>query len=212
MVSVGLPRRQSMPEAGQPPLPPVDQTPVRVPDGTRTEHQVDQIVRATGAIQRLSVGIVFDKPLDADALTRVTALVSASIGLNPSRGDAITTAVRTPSALTCNDEPVEAMPGSGTSPDTENVANASRIADAQASGPTAASAPAAPAVQSSLLTRQAWPLLVVAMILIGAFVLLVRRRPMSGAHAHQTRLSAAQREEIAAKLRALVAGENRVHE
>ncbi|KGB99093.1 flagellar basal-body MS-ring/collar protein FliF [Burkholderia cepacia] len=77
---------------GPPPLPALSSN-----DGTRTDRHLEQIVKSPGSIRRLSVGIVLDKNLPPEEMARMNAVVSASIGLDPARGDVLSTFVRTTS-------------------------------------------------------------------------------------------------------------------
>ncbi|BFG79456.1 hypothetical protein PTKU46_74890 [Paraburkholderia terrae] len=86
--------KQVMPAAGLPPLPQAVAS--RSSDGTRSEHNVEQIIRSPGALRRLSIGIVFDKPLPPGELTNLSAVISAAVGLDPSRGDVLSTFVHEP--------------------------------------------------------------------------------------------------------------------
>ncbi|WP_240702185.1 flagellar basal-body MS-ring/collar protein FliF [Trinickia terrae] len=78
-----------LPAAGLPPLPGAPAA-----EGSRTDRTIEQIVKSPGAIRRLSVGIVLDRPLSADELAQLNAVVSASIGLDSKRGDVLSMFVR----------------------------------------------------------------------------------------------------------------------
>src|SRR5579863_1570945 len=100
--------KYGLPPPGLPPLPPAAS---QAQEGTRTDRNLEQIVKSPGTIRRLSVGIVLDQPLSPETLARLNAVVSASIGLDAKRGDALSTFVRdTPAAQTASVEGPAAAP------------------------------------------------------------------------------------------------------
>lgn len=60
----------------------------------KTQRTVEQVVSAPGSIKRLSVGVVLARPLPTEASKSLQALVAATIGMDASRGDVFTVAVR----------------------------------------------------------------------------------------------------------------------
>ncbi len=62
-------------------------------DGTKSYHEIEQIISAPGTVKRLSVGIVLKKALSPQDLSRLNAVISASIGLDATRGDVLNTFV-----------------------------------------------------------------------------------------------------------------------
>lgn len=61
---------------------------------TKTERRVEQVVAAPGAIRRLSVGVVLEQAQSAETLSRMNAMIAASIGLSRARGDELSILVQ----------------------------------------------------------------------------------------------------------------------
>ncbi|MDF3836829.1 flagellar basal-body MS-ring/collar protein FliF [Cupriavidus basilensis] len=59
-----------------------------------TSRRVEQAVTEPGSIRRLSVAVVLNAPPGVVALSKVQELASAAVGLNTSRGDTVSVAVR----------------------------------------------------------------------------------------------------------------------
>ncbi len=68
--------------------------PLTTTNGGNRNRIVEQVVSAPGSIRRLSVGIALDKALTADETRQLSDLLSASIGLDASRGDVISIVAR----------------------------------------------------------------------------------------------------------------------
>lgn len=83
----------------------------------KTQRTVEQIVSAPGSIKRLSVSMVLERALPDDTSKSLQALVAATIGMDTSRGDVFTVAVRTPApAIAASVAPNAAEPVQGTAP------------------------------------------------------------------------------------------------
>lgn len=205
--AAGSPRNQTMPDSGLPPLPPPGQFPVAAPGGTHSEHQVENVVKAPGAIKRLTIGIVFDRPLGAAELSRLTSLVSASVGLNPARGDVISTFVREEGSADASSKPLATSANAPFA--TDGTTTVSPVHD----GANVRTPDTAPPVLESLRRHSTGAAFAMALLLIALFGTgLLWKRFASGSRHSPVRLTAAQREEIAAKLRALLTQEGQFHE
>jgi flagellar M-ring protein FliF len=55
----------------------------------QTGKRIEQVVSAAGAITRVNVGVVLKHPFDAQQVERVKSVIGAAVGLDESRGDAI---------------------------------------------------------------------------------------------------------------------------
>lgn len=147
------------------------------------QEEVDQ---APGRIERVSVGIVVPGTLPKEEIDKLSGVVSASLGLDPTRGDKVDIVALAPA------ETVKAAPGS-----VSHAATASAHAPhgAGASSPmNAAAAVAAPAAQWGI---HAWfyPILAV-LVLLALVTLLVTKRTEA-----PRRLTASEREDALLRLR-----------
>ncbi|SAK75856.1 flagellar MS-ring protein [Caballeronia pedi] len=205
---VPLPSSRSLPEAGKPPLPPPYTGSAAQPmtQEARTMRNVEQIVKAPGAVSKLSVGIVFSQDLDPDVLARLRAVISASIGLDATRGDVLTTFVRNAQGGSADEDAgiPPANVGSATSGSTEPLARADlRSAGGRAARQMQASAASLTAIVCAALA---------VVIGIGLVIALLIRARAKASRAPVPRLTASQRDEQLSRLRTLLASEGRVHE
>lgn len=87
------------------PLPPLPQNDGAAKGGApvQTNRTLEQIVSSPGAVRRLSVGVAFGEPVTEETRTKLAALISASIGLDPKRGDVLSV-LSIPRAVSALDE------------------------------------------------------------------------------------------------------------
>jgi flagellar M-ring protein FliF len=202
-----LPSR-SMPEAGLPPLPSQPVASTFSQEGTRSVHDVEQIVTTPGAVRRLSVAIVFDRPLPAEELTRLTTVAAASAGLNTARGDVLSTFVsgqqNAEAAVTV--ETGVAQNATNVVPSTEPIA-----ADTQTASLPETSPRVLPNAAMSWLSGHGVMLLLAALSGIAILALFAWRstkRNVALSGQPHARLSAEQREQYVTRLRTLLTQEN----
>lgn len=216
---VGLPlpapkSKSGMPPAGLPPLPSFAAS-----DGTKTDRKLEQVVSEPGSIRRLSVGVVLDRALPQEDVARINAVVAASIGLDPARGDVLSIFVGRPASAAAPATPANA----GVAPPIQS-GQTHDIAATNGNTTTAGAASrahrsAGKALLSALsdlraeLGLAAWSLRELAVCALAALLavavirgLLVRslRRP---SHTPQRALSQQQRDEYLVRLRALLVQE-----
>lgn len=192
------------PTAGLPPLPGVPPA-APAPEIARSERSVEHIVRSPGAIRKLSVGVVLDGTMTPERTARLRDVVSASIGLDPGRGD--TLAIYLPDAAAGPTDRQVAPSPSATSV-TASADGASGLQPA----PVSASHAGWPHRLRSVELDSARPYVpAVAAAVLGALAAWVARRRVVGRRAQPRRLTDAQRAEYAARLRQLLAepGESR---
>ncbi|MEZ0604631.1 flagellar basal-body MS-ring/collar protein FliF [Paraburkholderia sp. IW21] len=212
--------KQSTPTAGLPPLPTAAMPAVRSPEGTRTEHNIEQIVREPGALRRLSVGIVFDKPLPPAELANLNSVISASVGLDPARGDVLSAFVQgsqaagaAASAVQGVAQPVSLEP----SPSTHERSGSELAfsADATATGQLhpASGASVSPPTGSTSVFARTWivaaALIALAVVVLAGLVAWTTRRARAS---RQQRLTQAQRDQHVVRLRTLLAQQDATHE
>jgi flagellar M-ring protein FliF len=191
-----------LPPAGLPPLPVAPAT-----EGTRTDRNLEQIVKSPGTIRRLSVGIVVDQPLSAEELAQLNAVVSASIGLDPKRGDALSTFVReAPGAqaakMVTQDEP--APDSTLRSDEPSDAANArSTVAQTRGSPPLPASVKEWLTSPGSDSVPIATAIAIALAALVATSVWLMKRRTVR--QPRLQRLTDAQRVEYVTRLKTLLA-------
>jgi flagellar M-ring protein FliF len=189
--------KQALPAAGLPPLPQASAS--RPPDGTRSEHNIEQIIRSPGTLRRLSIGIVFDKPLPPGELANLSTVISASVGLDPSRGDVLSTFVHeAPPAGIAAAEPDGAAPTAAALP----------ASGGDTTGPGPASHRNGPGpVDSGNPFGKAWigvfALAVLTLVVLGGFI--VRRLRASSRGSEAQHLPTGQRDLHVMRLRALLA-------
>lgn len=94
-------------------------------------HEQEEVERAPGRIERISVGVVVSSALSKAEIGKLSDVVSAGLGLDPSRGDKIDIAAIAPSGRVA---PVTTVPVSRTVVNAEPASNA-LTADASASTP-----------------------------------------------------------------------------
>ncbi|RQR52937.1 flagellar M-ring protein FliF [Burkholderia sp. Bp9126] len=188
------------PSAGLPPLPGAAPAP-SAPESARSERSVEQIVRSPGAIRKLSVGIVLDGAMMPERAARLRDIVSASIGLDPARGDTI--AIYMPDATA---GPTDGQAAPVTSPSATVSSAATDGQNAPRASPVAASQPARPHGLRFVDLDDARPYVpavaAAALCLVAAFA---ARRRYAGRLAQPRRLNEAQRAEYAARLQRLLA-------
>ncbi|KAK47794.1 flagellar M-ring protein FliF [Caballeronia jiangsuensis] len=205
---VPLPSSRSLPEAGKPPLPPqtTGSGTQQMTQEARTMRNVEQIVKAPGAVSKLSVGIVFNRELDPDVLARLRAVISASIGLDAARGDVLTTFVRNAQGGSVEQDAglPPANVGSSTSGASAPLARTHNRPTDERTGRQLQSSAAS-------LTAIVCAALAVVMCIGLALALLIRRSARTS-RAPAPRMSALQRDEQLSRLRTLLASEGRVHE
>ncbi|MGF6647326.1 flagellar basal-body MS-ring/collar protein FliF [Paraburkholderia sp. GAS82] len=198
--------RQAIP-AGLPPLP----SPTAA-DGTRTDRKLEQTVSEPGSLRRLSVGIVLDHPLPREDLTRVHAVVAASIGLDLTRGDVLSIFVGSPVAAQG-----VAEASLGETPQAGGASSAEAVTSSQAGEPGAAGGrhldaltPDALAGARAKANIGMWPpgqpaTMVFAILLVGFVAALLFRLSRRKSAARVGALSQQQREEYVVRLRQLLA-------
>ncbi|HEF5875116.1 TPA: flagellar M-ring protein FliF [Burkholderia cenocepacia] len=185
------------PSAGLPPLPGAQTAPA-APEAARSERNVEQIVRSPGAIRKLSVGIVLGGDMAPERTARLRDIVSASIGLDPSRGDTLAVYVSDAVAEPTHGPAVPpSAPASGTVAHGEN-------------GPGMSPASAPQSAQRHRLRfvglDNAQPYVPIAAgVALCIVVAWATRRRIAGRLAPPRRLSDIQRAEYAARLRRLLA-------
>ncbi|MCA8254343.1 flagellar M-ring protein FliF [Burkholderia sp. AU31624] len=190
--ATGWPTVSLPPLPGVPPAPPAQEI-------ARSERSVEQIVRSPGAIRKLSVGIVLDGTMTPERTARLRDIVSASIGLDPGRGD--TLAIYLPDAPAGpTDKQVAPQPAA--------IALTTRVDGA--SGPRAAPVSASQAAGPHWLRfadlDSARPYVpAAAAAALGAIAAWVARRRVVGRQTQPRRLTDAQRAEYATRLRQLLA-------
>ncbi|MBM7120922.1 flagellar basal-body MS-ring/collar protein FliF [Dyella kyungheensis] len=142
-------------------------------------REQEEVERAVGRIERISVGVVIPSTLSATEIARLSEVVSAGLGLDVSRGDHVDIAAIAPSKPVARD--------AATVP----------AASPHASVVDAAEAPAAVPVNHGLSTPVLWmlgALLVVVVALVALMLYVARTRVVP-------RLSAPEREEALSRLR-----------
>ncbi|SAL10692.1 flagellar basal-body MS-ring/collar protein FliF [Caballeronia telluris] len=195
--SVPLPSSRSIREEGRPPLPAVQASSPSLRTDSRTVRDLEQVVKATGAIRRLSVGIVLDHALPQDQMTRLTSVISTAIGFDSARGDVLSTFVR-----------------EGHEGEVKKDADARTVANAAAQQPIQAS----PASEPALAVRASFPAAtrLSAWLVCGALLLILLcwliKRSIATKEPQAARLTDAQREQHAARLRRLLAHEETARE
>lgn len=195
---------------GLPPLPSSALT-----DGTKTDRKLEQIVSEPGSIRKLSVGIVLQRPLAQEDLTRIHAVVAASIGLDPARGDVLSIYVGRPAAAAAANG---ATTDAAEFPLVEPTLPTNAVDETTTASPADAAKQASGSSDASNDRRVAanfagWPLrrsvaaalgvASIAIVLTGLFIQRLRWTRNSPARA----LSQQQREEYIVRLRALLAQE-----
>lgn len=169
--------------------------------GGKSNRIVEQVVSAPGSIRRLSVGIALDKALSPDETRQVTDLISASIGLDASRGDVISIIARPTLATAGADSgkaaltfPLATTSGAPAAPEPASVhpttAGTTPVTRNSGSGYSLASG------EHPL----AWAILLGALVLTAAFLLL-RRSP---AKSVLRRMSEDERQEFVRRLKKLI--------
>lgn len=200
---VRVPLPSSRPDAGPPPLP-TNYGAVSSSQTARTMRDVEQVIKTPGAVRRLSVGIVFNHPLDPDVLARLTGVISASIGLDQSRGDVLSTVSRATQNA-----------GGTTSPEHEALPQDTSGSASEPTSPELA-ATGAEKGHDSLLNVLAGRHVALTLAVTGGVVALLALllwRSFRRTHpAHTRRLTAAQRDEHVARLRALLSNEGGRHD
>lgn len=148
----------------------------------QTGKRTEQVVSPAGQLKRLNVAVVVRRPLDAADMDKVRDLVSAAVGLDRQRGDAI--AVQSMSSIASSAEPASAV--------------------STAKDDTAPAAPLRPE-QTAVPPRQAAPYIAVLLALAALAALaglawvLARRRTMPPGHSAP--LNDAQRAELLGQVR-----------
>jgi flagellar M-ring protein FliF len=209
----------AMPAAGLPPLPSIASTPST--DGTKTDRTLEQVVSEPGSIRRLSVGIVLDHALPQDDVSRLHAVVAASIGLAPARGDVLSIFVRDAAVI-----PSAAGQSASATPASAGIATpaeAAQLGDVVTTDNSIATA------SSAGLTDQpragpgpaAWPTGRAGVMAFGALLVILVTAGLLGRSVHRmwrrlsTRparaLSQQQRDDYVVRLRALLAQEANPH-
>jgi flagellar M-ring protein FliF len=141
--------------------------------------RIEQLVSAPGAIRRLSVGLVLPASLSEAQVRRLTEVVSMAVGLNTTRGDAISAYSLESVAAGRTEDDAAASP-----PVAKPVAASVRSGDVPAAKP-AANAPSAGFDQTSLMIAAA------AAVLLMALLAIALRRP--GSASTPARLSEQER-------------------
>jgi flagellar M-ring protein FliF len=199
-----LPRAATAwPSAGLPPLPGPRTTP-NAPETARSERSIEQIVRSPGAIRKLSAGIVLDSEMTPERTARLRDIVSASIGLDPARGDTLAIYVSGAVAEPMHGQIEPAVPPSpAASSAATRGENSSRAAlAAPASAPQSARPHWLRFVGLGNEQPYVPALAAVALCIVAAWA---ARRRIAGRRAQPRRLNDAQRAEYAARLRRLLA-------
>ncbi|MBN3818876.1 flagellar M-ring protein FliF [Paraburkholderia sp. Se-20369] len=194
------------PTAGLPPLPSTPTAPT-TPETARSERSVEQIVRSPGAIRKLSVGIVLDDAMTPERAPRLRDIVSASIGLDPVRGD--TLAIYMPDAA-AGPRDRQATPAAPPSATASNSATTGE--NGPRASPVAAPQPARPHWLRFVALDNARPYVpVVAAAALCVLAAWAARRRYAARLAQPRRLNDAQRAEYAARLRRLLAEPGESH-
>lgn len=167
-----------------------DSTPDQVKPGSSTNErdieyahgrEQEEVEQAPGRIERVSVGIVIPSSLPRSEIDKLSEVVSAGLGLDPSRGDKVDIAAIAPPEL--------AKASTSPSPLVSNEAasaNAGTTHDVAVDEPVAATSPI-----------PAWGYPVIAVLILVVLAALV----MAGRSQAPRRLSAPEREEALARLR-----------
>ena len=91
---------------------------------------IEQIVKTPGSIERLSIGVLVSEEISEEKLWKIRDLVSVSIGMDASRGDAIT--VRAIEPAVGQDTDSRVSPLDKIASDNEIASNASGLSDSPA--------------------------------------------------------------------------------
>jgi flagellar M-ring protein FliF len=153
----------------------------------QTGRRVEQVVTQPGAIRRMQVVAVVSRPVDAQQLDQIRALVAAAVGLQPERGDAVV---------------VQSLKALGTEPPVQATA-----APATAAAPGAEGGALPVPAQESV----AWPLwrgvaFVVVLAVLALLLWAARRGPRAGSRGLRV-LPPAEREAALRQLQAWLQAE-----
>jgi len=166
------------------PLPPLPASAAAPAAPVRTNRVLEQIVSAPGTVRRLSVAIVLEREPPLELVDKLQAVVAASAGIDSKRGDVVSIVVRDPALpVAAAATPVRPLPASAPARAQERPAPAFAAKDAALIGAAAL------------------------LLLLGvvAWRVLRRRDPAP------RRLSAAEREEFAARLKRLLDAQGEAH-
>jgi flagellar M-ring protein FliF len=202
--------------AGLPPLPSSTSL-----DGMKIDRRLEQIVSEPGSIRRLSVGIVLDRALTQEELTRLQAVVAASIGIDPARGDVLSVQMGRPAAVPTSAPiaPLPAEAGESVGTDGAKTAFGTSLADSQGRRESSSelsdresSHGGRPIADNHTLLAR--PLIasllgVLALVVIAAGILLWHFRRKQGGITRS--LSQQQRDDYVVRLRALLAEQGAMH-
>ncbi|MFK3647511.1 flagellar basal-body MS-ring/collar protein FliF [Lysobacter enzymogenes] len=166
------------------PLPPLPASAAAPAAPVRTNRVLEQIVSAPGTVRRLSVAIVLEREPPLELVDKLQAVVAASAGIDSKRGDVVSIVVRDPALpVAAAATPVRPLPASAPARAQERPAPAFAAKDAALIGAAAL------------------------LLLLGAVAWRVLRRRDPAPR----RLSAAEREEFAARLKRLLDAQGEAH-
>ncbi|GLQ92640.1 flagellar M-ring protein FliF C-terminal domain-containing protein [Dyella acidisoli] len=160
----------------------------------KTQRTLEQVVSAPGSVKRLSVGIVLDRAPTADESKSLQALVAATIGMDATRGDVCTIAVRA-------DQPAVAkVPAQRQSLPSDNAA-----------APPAAQSASAPAAMSISHSTAAPLWVLIAALLCGGVGIGLLLRVVWPGRKQPARLTEDERKALANRLQLLLSEPERTH-
>ncbi|WP_231941303.1 flagellar basal-body MS-ring/collar protein FliF [Burkholderia sp. PAMC 28687] len=191
-------------------------------DGTKVDRRLEQIVSEPGSIRRLSVGIVLDRSLTQEELTRLQAVVGASIGIDPARGDVLSIQTGRPGSVAALSAIAPFPSGADEASSTAGAEStiSGSIADTQGQRERSSDQPAREPshgahAATDLLKMPARPLIasllgLIAFVVIAASILLWHSRRKHGGTALS--MSQAQRDQYVMRLRALLADQGAMND